>query len=347
MCEHPDASLTLMSQYAPHNGEMTSTKRPNNLEALSIALSILDMIPRVGKISPPEVHERLKAMGYERDLRSIQRLLVTLAQQFPLERDDSSKPHGYKWKADAKGISIPSLTLQESLLLNMAESYLRNLLPPSLMQGMASFFRQARYNLGPGTNARLERRWLGKVRMVSESMPLLPPDIKPGVLEQVSQALYNETWLELDYTNAKGERKLHRVMPLGLAQQGARLLLVARYEGYDDERSLALNRAHTAADTQLPFPRVKDFELAKYDDDGRFGFGTGKTIQLKFRIDKPSGLFLTESRLSKDQEVKYLDKQLEFTATVVESERLIWWLRGFGKRVEVLEPKSLARQLVG
>lgn len=339
--------MPIAPQSAQHNGAMTSTKRPNNLDTLSMTLAMLDMIPKVGKISAPEIHERLKATGYDRDLRSIQRQLAALAQQFPLERDDSSKPHGYKWKSDAKGISIPSLTLHESLLLNMAESYLRNLLPPNLMQAMASFFRQARHNLGPGTNARLERRWLDKVRVVSESMPLLPPTIQPGVLEQVSQALYNETWLELDYTNVKGERKQHRVIPLGLAQQGARLMLVVRYEGYADERSLALNRAHSAVDTQLPFPRVKDFDLAQYDDDGRFGFGNGKTILLKFRIEKLSGQFLTESQLSKDQVVIDLGKHLEFTATVVESARLIWWLRGFGKRVEVLEPKGLVRQMVG
>jgi predicted DNA-binding transcriptional regulator YafY len=266
-----------------------------------------------------------------------------LVEQFPLECDDSSKPHGYKWKTGAKGISIPSLTLHESLLLNMAESYLRNLMPQSVMRAMDGFFLQARYDLNPGTpNARKESRWLRKVRVVSESMPLLSPEIKPGVLEAVSQALYNETWLELDYTNANGERKPHRVMPLGLAQQGARLVLVVRYEGYDNERSLALNRAHKATDTQLPFPPVNDFDLAQYDEDGRFGFGSGKTIQLKFRIEKPTGLFLTESRLSKDQVVVDLGAQLEFTATVVESARLVWWLRGFGKRVEVLAPTDLA-----
>ena len=327
---------------------MTSTKRPSNHETLNMTLAMLDMIPKIGKISAPEIHERLQAMGFERDLRSIQRQLVDLAEQFPLDRDDSNKPHGYKWKSGAKGISIPSLTLHESLLLNMAENYLRNLLPLSVMRAMDGFFRQARYDLGPGTpKARLERRWLNKVRVVSESMPLLPPEIKPGVLEAVSQALYNETWLQLDYTNAKGERKQHRVMPLGLAQQGARLVLVVRYEGYDNERSLALNRAQKATDTGQPFPLVKDFDLAQYDDDGRFGFGSGKTIQLKFRIEKASGLFLTESRLSKDQTVVDLGEQLEFTATVVESERLVWWLRGFGKKVTVLVPKGVRERVVG
>jgi hypothetical protein len=327
---------------------MVSTKRPNNHETLSMTLAMLDMIPKTGKISAPEIHARLHTMGFERDLRSIQRQLVVLAEQFPLECDDSSKPHGYKWKSDAKGISIPSLTLHESLLLNMAENYLRNLLPQSVMRAMDGFFRQARYDLGPGTpNAGRERRWLRKVRVVSESMPLLPPEIKPGVLEAVSQALYKETWLELDYTNAKGERSQHRVMPLGLAQQGARLVLVVRYEGYDNERSLALNRAHNATDTGLPFPPIKNFDLAQYDDDGRFGFGSGKTIQLKFRIENATGLFLTESRLSKDQTVVDLGEKLEFTATVVESARLVWWLRGFGKRVEVLEPVGVRERVVG
>jgi hypothetical protein len=327
---------------------MTSSKRPNNHETLSMTLAMLDMIPKIGKISAPEIHKRLQAMGIDRDLRSIQRQLVVLAEQFPLDCDNSSKPHGYKWKAGAKGISIPSLTLHESLLLNMAESYLRNLLPQSVMRAMDGFFRQARYDLSPGTpNAKKESRWLRKVRVVSESMPLLPPEIKPGVLEAVSQALYNETFLELDYTNAKGERKQRRVMPLGLAQQGARLVLVARFEGYENERSLALNRAHKATDTGQPFPPVKDFDLAKYHDDGRFGFGSGKTIQLKFRIEKASGIFLTESRLSKDQVVVDLGEKLEFTATVVESARLVWWLRGFGKRVEVLGPKGLREQVVG
>ncbi len=324
---------------------MATSTRPNNHETLMMTLAMLDMVPKVGKISTPEIHARLKALGFDRDLRSIQRHLEALSQQLPLERDDTSKPYGYKWKLDAKGISIPGLTLQESLLLNMAEKYLHNLLPPAMMSALSGFFSQARYNLGPGTNERLERRWMDKVRVVSTTMPLLPPEFKPDVLEQVSEALYNETWLELDYSNAKGERKQHRVMPLGLAQQGARMLLVVRFEGYDNERSLALNRIHTAKDTQLPFPTVKDFDLSKYDDDGRFGFGLGKAIQLKFRIQKISGQFITESRLSKDQVVVDLGDQLEFTATVVESAQLVWWLRGFGRRVTVLQPKDLARRI--
>ncbi len=321
--------------------KLASTRSSGGHETLMMTLALLKMIPKTGKISTTDICERLRSMGYERDVRSIQRQMETLSENFPIERDDSSKPYGYKWKSGCAGISIPSLTLQESMLLTMAEKYLSNLLPPSITKAMEGFFSQARINMGPLPDEKLERRWLDKVRVVSTTMPLLPPEIKKGVIEAASSALYFEHWLDVDYTNAKGERRQRRVIPLGLAQQGARIILVARFEGYDNERSLALNRIHSAVDTGLQHPKVTDFDLAKYDDDGRFGFGEGKKIQLKFRIDKATGLFLTESKLSKDQTVEDLGDQLEITATVVKSAQLLWWLRGFGARVTLISPSAL------
>lgn len=306
---------------------------------------MLDMIPKVGKISAVEIHLRLNGMGYERDLRSIQRQLEALSAQFPIERDDSSKPYGYKWSQEAKGIAIPALTLQESLLLNLAEKYLRNLLPASLKLAMDGFFRQARFSL-QGIGGQLsERRWLDKVHVVNPSVSLLPPDINCHVLDAISHALFHETWLNLEYTNQASERRERRVMPLGLVQQGARLVLVVRFEGHDDVRSLAVSRIGKAQDTGLPFVPVTDFDLAAYEEHGGFGYSHGKVIKLQFRIDKKLGMFLTESRLSKDQTVVELDTQLEITATVAQSEHLVWWLRGFGRHVNVIFPTELAQQI--
>lgn len=321
----------------PHN------KRPGNQETLLMTLAMLDMVPKVGKISAPEVRQRLIGLGFDRDLRSIQRQLEALSTQFAIERDDSGKPYGYSWRRDAKGISIPGLTIHESLLLNMAEKYLRNLLPPSLMQAMEGFFGQARRNLGGPLDDKLERRWLDKVRVVSPGVPLLAPEIRAGVLENISQALFRETWLEVDYTNTAGEQRKHRVMPLGLAQQGARMVLVVRFDGHTDARSLAVSRIEQAMNTGLPFPPVTDFELADFDEQGGFGYGRGQTVRLTFRIDKALGLFLTESRLSADQTVVDLGDRLEITATVAQTEHLVWWLRGFGRRAEVLAPAQLVQ----
>jgi len=156
------------------------------------------------------------------------------------------------------------------------------------------------------------------------------------VFEQVSNALYSNLWLSVDYENAAGKRTQAEVMPLGLAQQAERLYLVCRFKDYDNERSLALHRITSAQASTFTFDRPKDFDLQQYDDDGRFGYGEGKRIRLTFRIDKEAGYHLLESKLSEDQQVKELEDTYEITATVVESAQLEWWLRGFGEQLEVI-----------
>ena len=91
----------------------------------------------------------------------------------------------------------------------------------------------------------------------------------------------------------------------------------------------------------MGFDRPPEFDLKKYDDDGRFGFGEGERVRLTFRIQKPNGFHLLESPLSKDQKVKELDDEYEITATVVDTGQLNWWLRGFGGAVRGVEKQPL------
>ena len=173
-----------------------------------------------------------------------------------------------------------------------------------------------------------------KVRVVATSQPLLPPKLRAGVFDAVSEALYENRWLNVDYQNASGKGSNARIMPLGLAQQGERLYLVCRFEGYDNERSLALHRIQSAKVSMATFERPRDFDLKRYDDDGRFGFGEGQRIKLSFTIDANAGQHLTESPLSQDQSVKMLrNGRLQITATVVNSAMLDRWLLGFGETV--------------
>lgn len=320
-------------------------RRPDTHETVLLALELLKRIPRNRKVSAPELHAQLVDTPVARDLRTVQRQLEMLSEHFDIERDDRNKPYGYRWKEQARGLSLPALTAQESLLLSLAEQHLRNLLPANLMKSMAGFFSQARTNLNePGSHAKHEREWLDKVRVVSTSQPLIPPKIKPEVLEEVSNALYANRWLEVDYRNAAGKRAKADVMPLGLAQQGPRLYLVCRYKGFDNERSLALHRIVSAQATAFTFERPKEFDLRKYDDDGRFGFGDGKRIRLTFQITKEAGYHLLETPLSTDQQVKELENHYEITATVVDSAQLEWWLRGFWKAILNVQKNEIEEQ---
>jgi len=308
-------------------------KRPDTLETVRLAIELLQRIPRGRKVTASDLHLALKDAGFDRDTRTIQRLLESLSLAFGVERDDSSKPYGYKWGPKAKGLSLSILNEQESLLLALAEQQLQSLLPASVMKAMGGFFEQARINLDPYCGSRRGHQWLKKVRVVSTTQPLLPPKIVAGVFEEVSNALYSNCLLELTYKNANGEEWQASVMPLGLAQQGPRLYLVCRIGTNHKERSLALNRILTARALPLHFDRPKDFDLQRFDADGQFGFGQGKRIRLTFRIDKESGSHLLESPLSIDQVVREFAEAYEISATVVDTAQLDWWLRGFGDRV--------------
>lgn len=317
-------------------------ERASNLETLMMSLEMLKRIPRVGKISAPDLMRQLSGAGFDRDLRTIQRQLEVLSERFAIERDDSSKPYGYSWKSQAPGFSLPGLSEQESMLLTLAEQHLRNLLPVGLMKSMEGFFAQARIQLGPHQREQKPRDWLRKVRVVSVTQPLLPPKVRSEVFEVVSNALYADHWLDVEYKNAKANLTTGRVMPLGIAQQGPRLFLVCRFEGYDNERTLAIHRLLKATDTGLSFTRPSDFDLQRFDDEGRFGFGEGNHIQIVFRLPAIAGLHLVESPVSKDQVHRTLpDGMTEFTATAVESEQLRWWLRGFGAQLQMVKPRKL------
>jgi predicted DNA-binding transcriptional regulator YafY len=316
-------------------------KRPDGLESLQMALEMARRIPKGRSVTARELQQQLSDAGYERDMRTIQRQLETLSEYFDIERDDTSKPYRYSWKERAKGLSLPGLSAQESLLLTLAEQQLRALLPARLMGSMQGFFAQAREQLGGANGPTREKAWLKKVRVVSTSQPLLPPKVASKVFEEVSNALYADVWLDVEYTNAAGKSAKRRVMPLGLAQQGPRMYLVCRFEGYDNERSLALHRMRSAQATTFTFERPLEFDLEQYDNDGRFGFGEGERIELNFRINKNFGLHLLESPLSEDQQVKEIKNEYEITATVVDSDMLDWWLRGFGDAVSAVLKKRI------
>ena len=317
-------------------------KRPDTNESVLLALELLRRIPRNGKVTADQLHRQLRGIGIDRDLRSIQRQLKALSAHFGIECDDRSKPHGYRWLPSADALALPHLSPQESLLLRLAEEHLRYQLPARLMKSMDGFFAQARRNLGEGDNAKLEREWPGKVRVVAISQPLLPPTVKPDVFETVSEALYANRWLHVEYLNAAKKHVEADVMPLGLAQQGPRLYLVCRFKGYDDDRALALHRIQSAAMSTLDFQRPKDFDLKRYDDEARFRFGNGERIRLSFTIDAEYGAHLLETPLAADQTVKKReDGNLRISATVVDSLLLTQWLRGFGDAVFNIRKKRL------
>jgi predicted DNA-binding transcriptional regulator YafY len=304
-------------------------KRADTTETLVLALELMRRIPRGRKVTAQELRDQLESVGIVRDLRTVQRQLQLLVSHFDIECDDRTRPFGYSWSGSAKVFAVPNLTPQESLLLLLAQMQLQNLLPASLFKAMEAFFEQAKRNLGPDSTAVLEKQWPQKVRVVATEQPLLPPKINPTVFEEVSGALFKNLWLDLQYKNAEGKVSDIEVMPLGLAQQGPRLYLVCRYKNYTNERSLALHRIQRAQAQHNTFIRPAEFDLEKYDNDGRFRFGEGEMIKLTFVVTRDTGAHLSETPVSHDQDIRVCENgDLEVKATVADSVFLWRWLYG-------------------
>ncbi|PJG83431.1 helix-turn-helix transcriptional regulator [Caviibacterium pharyngocola] len=315
-------------------------KRPENIETTFYHLDILRRIPK-GKgryITAKALHEQLEELGYQKDIRTMQRTLKSLCEHFDIEKDDRSREHAYRWKEYSKGLDIPNLTAQESLLLMLAEQHLKNLLPANIMKSLKPFFDEARYQKQFGKESP-EYKWLDKVCSVPTSQPLLPAKISPTIFDAVSTALFQNKLLHIEYQNQQGNKKKATVMPLALAQQGGTIYLIARYEGFDNQRLLALHRLKKPEVSTFNFERPKDFSLSKYLDDGYLGFScTGQKVRLTFSIAHSAGFHLTETPLSKDQIIlEETPDYYRIQATVADSDMLEWWIRKFGEDIWDIE----------
>lgn len=302
-----------------------STQPSDNLR---FTLELLQRIPR-HYVTAAILHEQLCASGHVRSLRTVQRQLQALSDWLPIEVDDRAEPYQFRWRSDAQAWRVPQLNPHESLLLTLAQQHLEPLLPPQAAHALSSHFSQAQKNLRDPARAARERAWTAKIRRIDTSHPLLPPPLQEGVLEAVSQALYDNRWLHITYRNSQNRESLAEVMPLGLVQQGPRLYIACRYRGYDNERSLALHRILRAEVSGLSFEPPTEFDLDVYIRAGRFSHGNGRHIRLSFTLSRDAGHHLLESRLSQDQEVEELEGGYRFTATVVDTTLLRRWLWGF------------------
>lgn len=149
----------------------------------------------------------------------------------------------------------------------------------------------------------------------------------------ISQALFENRYLDITYQAQQQPPKPATVMPLALVRQEPRLYLVVRYKDYDDIRHLAVNRIKSAKISLFDFKRPDDFDLQDYIAKGYFGIGDGSQVCLSFCINKNQGFHLTETPLSTDQIIQEFDDHYHIKATVPDSEMLYWWLAKFGDDV--------------
>lgn len=320
---------------------------PKNQDSVLRQWHMLRNVPREPqKTTVTELRAKLKGDGYEVTARTIQRDLIELATIYPLITEERNRTYLWSWKRDAPASLLPGLTTQTSLMLMLVEQHLSGLLPSSTLTHLAPYFDAARRCLNTEIKPQYTRSWLGKVRTVPSSQPLLAPIIDATVQQVLTEALLHEKQVQVSYKRAGRDAAMtYRIHPLALVQRGPVLYIHARINDYPDIRILAMHRIQSATlleeDAQCP----EGYDVDDTIEEGVWGFGPGEAVQVELLFKQGHADHLLETPLSKDQEVVVLeDKSLLIKATVTPTPQFRWWLLGFGEVVEVVSPTSLREQ---
>ena len=313
---------------------------------------LLRMIPRYPrKIDTASIEDKMERLGVTIHRRSIQRDLEKLSEIFPLACDDRDKPYGWSWSAEAPTFDIPAMAPPAALAYRMVEAFLAELFPREVFKQLAPHFRHAGQVLDQTDKATL-KDWPDKVRVVSRTQPLMPPEIDPEVYAVVSDALLEGKRFKVEYRKrGESEAVTWTINPLGLVLHDRLLTLVCtvgNYRHIKDVRKLHLHRMIAAQSLDEPALVPEGFSLDAYIDSGEFGYKRGEgMIRLKALFEKDAALHLEETPLSLDQTLtEQPDGWVLVEATVADTGQLRWWLMGFGGRVEVVEPAGLREELI-
>ena len=292
----------------------------------------------------------MEQQGIDIHRRSIQRDLEKLSEVFPLSCDDRDKPYGWSWSAEAPSFDIPAMAPPAALAYRMVEAFLAELFPHEVFHQLAPHFRHAGNVLDQTDRATL-KDWPDKVRTLSRTQPLLPPDITPEVYAVVSDALLEGKRFGVSYRKrGQNEPTSWTINPLGLVVHDRLLTLVCTMGNYRELKDVRKIHLHRVVDAQ-PLDELsiapEGFSLDEYINEGAFGYRRGTdTIRLRALFEKDATLHLEETPVSADQRLtEQPDGMILVEATVADTGQLRWWLLGFGGRVEVLEPQELRHEI--
>lgn len=300
-----------------------------------------------------ELQEILQREGIDISLRTIQRDLNQISLRFPIE-SSKTVPQGWRWRSDAPIQSLPHMTSSQAVTFMMVEEHLKHLLPPSLIEEMNPWFDLARRSLSTQNNV---RQWINRVRIVPATQPLIPPVVEKQAQQAIYEGLLQDKQLECVYQgrNLSGEEKTYILNPLGLVQKGAIIYLICTRQDKTDIQTFALHRFKSASVLNSRAMHPVDFDIDAYIDSGALGFRVDynqatQNIVLKLIMSEQDAHYFDESQLSKDQTIEKLaDGLAQVTANVPFTSQLVWWLRGFGNKIQQIEPIEVAnavRQLV-
>jgi predicted DNA-binding transcriptional regulator YafY len=312
---------------------------------------MLKYIPRSpNKIDAASIKVHLDQKGYDISKRSIERDLKALSEEgvFPIEKDDRDRPYGWYWPRNIKPLDIPGMDSLMALSYVLIEQHIRDILPSSVTASLKPYFSQARAVLKEGSAKNKLSYLPEKIRLLDRGPMQKSPKVPAVITDAIHQALLQNKKLSATYLPRDKERHdSYEINPLALIFKGGVAYLICTLWEYSDIKQLALHRFSQASLLSEEAKVPEGFGIDDYISTGKLSYlRSDKPIKFSATISDFMALHLTEQPLADNQKIVRVEGgRHKLSASIADSDELLWWILSFGTNIEVLKPVFLRKEI--
>ena len=280
------------------------------------------------------------------DDRTIRRDLRMLKKQgLPIR--ESTEAHGRKlWRIDDNPLIPATFQFDEAAAFYLGYRFLAPLASSFLGEAAEEGLRKIRKQLGT-QHIRILDQLLGIFR---ESMTGWSDySQQSGILETLITACEDKKKTEIRYRSlSESEAQCYTIHPYALVSQMGTLYVIGFSCKRNEIRTWKLNRITEAECLKTQFRKPKDFDLDRHRRRGFgvFVFNDEPVQKIRIKVDGSMTRYVQEHHWHETQQ---FDEQpngdviVQFE--VVPNKELTSWILKLGQHAEVLEPKSLRKEI--
>jgi predicted DNA-binding transcriptional regulator YafY len=270
-------------------------------------------------------------------------LAVLQAAGFPLTTEQDGHESRYRLIDGPWGTPPFPFTLTELMSLHIGRHLLVPLRGTPVGEAIHTALDKVAATLGPAAKAFLER--LDR-SLSARAVQAKDSSRASEMLRLLQQALQERRTMEADYHSFGRDAVSHRRLdPLHLWYQQGGIYLAAYCHTRRQVLTFALERFRRVRPTEDIFQSPPEFNLDRYLE-GSFGLFRGEPVRVSLRFSRQVARYVAERQWHPSQALSpLLTGELEMILRVPLSPELRRWILGYGKDVEVLEPKSLREDI--
>jgi predicted DNA-binding transcriptional regulator YafY len=270
-------------------------------------------------------------------------LAILEASGFPLRAEQDGRESRYRLVEGSRGMPPIPFTLTELMSLHLGRHLLVPLRGTPVGEAIHTALEKISATLGPAARA-----FLTSLDQSVSARTLQAKECSHAseTLRMLQQALHERHTLEAKYHSfGRDTISSRRLDPLHLWYQQGGIYLAAYCHTRRQVFTFALERFRQVRLTEDTFEAPREFNLERYLE-GSFSVFRGEPVRVALRFSRQVARYVAEREWHPSQVVSpLLTGELEMILRVPLSPELRRWILGYGKDVEVLEPKSLREDI--